>query len=69
MEDYTNVLDRLKKKRDYFYNIEFYEIASNLTEAINTIQKLIEEVNNLKRKEENNAGEDTASTWQPWCNL
>ena len=62
MEDYTNVLDRLKKKRDYFYNIEFYEIASNLTEAINTIQKLIEEVNNLKRKEENNAGEDTAST-------
>ena len=61
MEDYTNVLDRLKKKRDYFYNIEFYEIASNLTEAINSIEKLIKERDELV-KEKENAGENTAST-------
>ena len=49
MEDYTNLLEKMKSKKQYFENIDFKIIASDYDEMITAIEKLIEE---LQRKEE-----------------
>lgn len=49
MEDYTNLLEKMKSKKQYFENIDFKIIASDYDEMIRAIEKLIEE---LQRKEE-----------------
>lgn len=50
MEDYTKAIENLTKKRDYFYNMEFYGISSDFSTAINVIEKQQKYIKELEEK-------------------
>lgn len=50
MEDYTKAIENLTKKREYFYNMEFYGISSDFSTAINVIEKQQKYIKELEEK-------------------
>ena len=50
MEDYTKTIENLTKKREYFYNMEFYGISSDFSTAINVIEKQQQYIKELEEK-------------------
>lgn len=50
MEDYTKTIENLTKKREYFYNMEFYGISSDFSTAINVIEKQQKYIKELEEK-------------------
>ena len=64
MEDYTQTIENLTKKRDYFYNMEFYGMSSDFSTALNVIEKqqkyikeLEEKISKLEAREEKSSAE------------
>ena len=53
MENYTKIIEEMKARESYFRGIEFNGIASDYSTMIRAIENLLEEIQRLREKANN----------------
>ena len=49
--DYQEILERMKKRRDYFDALDFQMIKADYVEMINAMEELLKKLNKEKEKD------------------